>query len=102
MAPWQDRIEALRTELFEERKHGVHERVHQLVAGRSWILVGKGGKRFWVVFYEHRDSNSLRAYEQSTGNMLVLQRSHVLDIRTLSTDDLQFTLPECHRPHIHA
>lgn len=74
---------ALRAELYEERRGGVHPGVYQLVDGQSWVLVGRAGKRWWAQFHMHRDDDSLLARDTQTGNVIVLQRAHVLDMWVL-------------------
>jgi hypothetical protein len=76
----RDRLAALRAELYEERRGGVHPGVYQLVDGQSWVLVGRAGKRWWLKFEAHRDDDSIHAYDPATGNIFVLQRVHVLDV----------------------
>lgn len=86
MSHFQARLKALKEMLYEERASDHCINVHQLVAGRSWVLVGKGGRRTWLKFYDHRDRLSLRVIDVN-GNAIVIQRRHVLEIWTL-TDDL--------------
>jgi hypothetical protein len=91
-ALWQVRLAALRAELYTEHPEGGHCRLHQLVAGRSWVRVEKGGTRSWLKFYDHRDRSSLRVYDNATGDICVLQRVHVLDIWTMSENAVQLRM----------
>ena len=77
------RLAELSSKLYETRSAGTRVNLHQLVPGRSWVLAGRGGRRWWVKFLEHRDLASIRAIE-SDGSVIVLGRVHVLGVRTLS------------------
>ena len=77
------RLAELSSKLYETRPTGTRVNVHELVAGRSWVLVGRGGRRWWVKFLEHRDLASIRAIEPD-GRVIVLGRVHVLGAQTLS------------------
>ena len=77
------RLAELSSKLYETRPAGSRVNVHQLVPGRSWVLVGRGGRRWWVKFLEHRDLASIRAIEPD-GSVIVLGRVHVLGVQTLS------------------
>ena len=77
------RLAELSSKLYETRPAGTRVSLHQLVPGRSWVLVGRGGRRRWVKFLEHRDLESIRAID-SGGGVIVLGRVHVLGVQTLS------------------
>ena len=77
------RLAELSTKLYETRPAGTRVNLHQLVPGRSWVLVGRGGRRQWVKFLEHRDLASIRAIEPD-GCVIVLGRVHILGVQTLS------------------
>ena len=77
------RLAQLSTKLYETRAAGTRVNLHQLVPGRSWVLVGRGGRRWWVKFLEHRDLASIWAID-SDGGVIVLGRVHVLGVQTLS------------------
>ena len=77
------RLAELNSKLYETRPAGTRVNLHQLVSGRSWVLVGRGGRRQWVKFLEHRDLASIRAIEPD-GCVIVLGRVHILGVQTLS------------------
>ena len=77
------RLIELRSKLNETHPAGMRLDLHQLVPGRSWVLVAREGRRWWVKFLEHRDPISIRAIH-SDGSVVVLGRVHVLGVQTLS------------------
>ena len=86
MAAERVHLEVLGKKLYEQCPHGEKAELHQLVPYRTWVKVGRGGKRFWLRFLGHRDAISLRAVDE-TNNVIVLQRIHVLAVRTMPEGD---------------
>lgn len=76
------RLIELRSKLYETHPVGMRLNLHQLVPGRSWVLVAREGRRWWVKFLEHRDQISMRVMN-SDGSVIVLGRVHVLGVQTL-------------------
>jgi hypothetical protein len=90
MADARTRLAALATKLYETRPEGVGVNLHQAVPGRTWVLVGRGGKRWWVRFLEHRDVQSIRALDDK--DIIVLGRNHVLRLWTMPSDAVQLKM----------
>ena len=83
MTDMHARLAGLRSKLYETRPTGMRVDLHQLVPGRSWVLVGREGRRWWMKFLEHRDLWSIQAIDVD-GAVVVLGRVHVLGVQTLS------------------
>ena len=63
-------------EPFEVRPAFICARLHRLVPGRSWVLVGRATGREWLRFLSHKDRVSVWA-EGDSGDVRV-HRKHVL------------------------
>ena len=87
------RLEEFSSKLYETRPAGTRVNLHQLVPGRSWVLVGRGGRRWWVKFLEHRDLSSIQALSPD-GGVIVLGRVHVLRVQTLSEQTVLLKLSD--------
>jgi hypothetical protein len=77
------RWEELRSKMYERCPADVRINFHQLVPGRSWILVGKGGRRGWMKFIGHRDTSSIWVSDNIDGASIALLRVYVLGVHTL-------------------
>ena len=100
MATAHARMAALAFKVYEQRDQGSRVDLHQLVSGRSWVLVGRQGRRMWLKFLEHRDTASIRAID-TNNSVIVLQRLHVLSVWTMAENAVQLRMislrsePDC-------
>ena len=76
MSDARARLVALASKLYETRPVGVDENLHNMIPGRTWVLVGREGKRWWVKFLAHRDMISICALDNK--NTIVLRHDHIL------------------------
>ena len=91
MATAHARMAALAFNMYEQRAQGPRVDLHQLVPGRSWVLVGRQGRRDWLKFLEHRDTASIRAID-TNNSVIVLQRLHVLSVWTMAENAVQLRM----------
>ena len=91
MATAHARMAALAFKVYEQRDQGSRVDLHQLVSGRSWVLVGRQGRRMWLKFLEHRDTASIRAID-TNNSVIVLQRLHVLSVWTMAENAVQLRM----------
>ena len=79
MADARARLAALAAKLYETRPDGIE--LCTMVPGRTWVLVGRQGKRWWVKYTGYRDELSITALDGH--KVIVLRHIHVLQTWTM-------------------
>ena len=69
---------------YDRRPVGEKVDLHRLVPGRSWVCLGRGGRRWWTRFAGHRDEISVCVLDG--GRTAVIARAHVLATWTISDE----------------
>ena len=65
-------------DIIELRPPFIHARLHRLVPGRSWVLVGKVSGRVWLRFLFHRDQMTLCVEDGNGNGVVAVERLSVL------------------------